>query len=446
MSPRRPARVLLASPPIYGHVSPIVTVARGLVGRGFAVDVLTGAKFRRAVEEAGAGFLPLPAAVDFDDADLDAFLPGRDRYSGLAALRHDMIGMFARVIPGQARAVASALARDDYAAVLADVAFGGTMPLLLTAPAATRVPILGLSSVPVTMTSVDTAPFGVAIAPTPGPLGRTRNRVLNALVNRVLLRSVNRALGDALREVGATGSHPGFFDSVSLFDQVFQLSVPGLEYPRRELSDLEFLGPLRSAPPAALPRPGWWDVLDTGVPVVHVTQGTIDNHDPGRLIVPAIRALADDDVIVVACTGGRDTGTVTSHFPDGLPANARVAEFLPYDVLLPRTSVVVTNGGFGGVQQALRHGIPLVLAGSSEDKPEVAARVAWAGAGVNLRTGDPRPEQIREAVRLVRRERSYRTQARRLADQAAALGDPVDRIAERLAELASIRERATLGS
>jgi UDP:flavonoid glycosyltransferase YjiC (YdhE family) len=446
MRPGLRARVLLASPPIYGHVSPIVTVARGLVGRGFAVDVLTGTRFRRAVEEAGAGFLPLPAAVDFDDADLDAFLPGRDQYSGLAALRHDMIGMFARVIPGQARAVTSALARDDYVAVLADVAFGGTMPLLLAGPAATRPPILGLSSVPVTMTSVDTAPFGLAITPAAGPLGRTRNRVLNALVNRVLLRSVNRALGDALSECGVTGAHPGFFDSVGLFDHVFQLSVPGLEYPRRELSDVEFLGPLRSAPPAARARPDWWAALDSGVPVVHVTQGTIDNHDPGRLIVPAIRALADDDVIVVACTGGRDTATIASHFPDGLPANAHVAEFLPYDVLLPLTSVVVTNGGFGGVQQALRHGLPLVLAGSSEDKPEVAARVAWAGAGVNLRTGDPRPEQIRAAVRLVRHDRSYRTQARRLADEAASLGDPIDRIAVRLAEISSVQDRSTAGS
>jgi hypothetical protein len=42
---------------------------------------------------------------------------------------------------------------------------------------------------------------------------------------------------------------------------------------------------------------------------------------------------------------------------------------------------MVTNGGYGGVQQALANGVPLVVAGDSEDKPEVAARVRWSGTG-----------------------------------------------------------------
>lgn len=43
-----------------------------------------------------------------------------------------------------------------------------------------------------------------------------------------------------------------------------------------------------------------------------------------------------------------------------LPANARAAAYLPYDELLPRTAVYVTNGGYGGVQYALRHGVPIL--------------------------------------------------------------------------------------
>jgi UDP:flavonoid glycosyltransferase YjiC (YdhE family) len=50
-------------------------------------------------------------------------------------------------------------------------------------------------------------------------------------------------------------------------------------------------------------------------------------------------------------------------------------------------------------------GVPLVVAGDTEDKPEVAARVAWSGVGITLRTGRPRPDRLRAAVRrrLVRR-------------------------------------------
>jgi UDP:flavonoid glycosyltransferase YjiC (YdhE family) len=41
---------------------------------------------------------------------------------------------------------------------------------------------------------------------------------------------------------------------------------------------------------------------------------------------------------------------------------------------------MVTNGGYGGVQMALAHAVPLVVAGAKEDKPEVAGRVGGPAA------------------------------------------------------------------
>ncbi|MHA7292440.1 glycosyltransferase [Arthrobacter sp. HLT1-21] len=118
--------------------------------------------------------------------------------------------------------------------------------------------------------------------------------------------------------------------------------------------------------------PEWWDELDAGRPLVHVTQGTVANRDFSDLVRPTIDGLADDDVLVVVSTGGRPAGSL-----DGpLPANVRVSSYLPYDELLPKTDVLVTNGGYGGVHFALRHGVPLVVAGETEEKTEVSARVA----------------------------------------------------------------------
>ena len=122
------------------------------------------------------------------------------------------------------------------------------------------------------------------------------------------------------------------------------------------------------------------------------------------------------DVLVVVSTGGRDIRGLGT-----LPLNARVAEYLPYDRLLPLTDVFVSNGGFGGVQQALSYGVPIVIAGDTEDKPEVAARVEWSGVGVNLRTGRPTPPAVATAVRAVLDDESYRSQARAQADAIAAL-------------------------
>jgi UDP:flavonoid glycosyltransferase YjiC (YdhE family) len=183
---------------------------------------------------------------------------------------------------------------------------------------------------------------------------------------------------------------------------------------------VHWVGALRTAPgPSSAALPEWWDGLE-GRRVVVVTQGT-QNLDPEDLLRPALGALAGVDAAVVALTGvaGRD------ELPFPVPDNVRVAGFLPFDALLPRTDVLITNGGWGGTLTALAHGIPLVVAGGDLDKPEVAARVASSGAGVNLRTGRPTPTAVRAAYEKVTREPSFRDAAHRIAaDLAVAGGAP----------------------
>lgn len=62
---------------------------------------------------------------------------------------------------------------------------------------------------------------------------------------------------------------------------------------------------------------------------------------------------------------------------------------------------MVTNGGYNGVQMALANGIPLVAAGQTEEKPEICARIEWAGVGINLKTSTPTPTQVRDAVKQI---------------------------------------------
>jgi UDP:flavonoid glycosyltransferase YjiC (YdhE family) len=152
------------------------------------------------------------------------------------------------------------------------------------------------------------------------------------------------------------------------------------------------------------------------------------------LIGPTLTALADEDVVVVATTGGRPP----SEIPGKLPANARVEAFVAYNALLPKVDVMVTNGGYGGVQFALSNGVPLVVAGDGEDKPDIAARVAWSGVGIDLRTGRPGVARIRGAVRRVLTEPAFGRQARCLQAEIAAC-DAAVAVADCLEELAGLR-------
>jgi UDP:flavonoid glycosyltransferase YjiC (YdhE family) len=171
--------------------------------------------------------------------------------------------------------------------------------------------------------------------------------------------------------------------------------------------------------PAGLDRfdaPAWWDDVReahaAGTQVVLVTQGTVAT-DPERLLWPAIDALADEDVLVVA----------TTEPLDAFPANVRATPFVPFDRLLPLVDVMVTNGGFGGVQQALAAGVPVVVAGRSEDKAEVGARVVWSGVGLALATDRATdvttPHAVAEGVRRVLDNPSFRRRAGELAAEYA---------------------------
>jgi MGT family glycosyltransferase len=429
---------LLPCTPIYGHVAPLVSIGRGLQARGHRVSMLTGSKYRAAVEDAGLEFLPIPPEVDYDDARLDLWLSPGPR-SGIGAARHAILEMFVRPLVAQHRSLTQALAATSYDAVVCEAAFLGVLPLLMTAPAGQRLPVAGVSVTPMSLTSVDCAPFGSGLDPGRSAHTRRRNRFIHVVLHRGPLRSLHTELDAALRATGVRESAGNYFDQVRRFDVTFQLSVPGMEYPRREMPPtVQFVGPLRPVPPAVA-LPNWWGDLD-GRRVVHVTQGTLANADLGRLLAPALRGLADEDVLVVAATGGRPLSDLAAVYGGPLPDNVRVATFLPYDQLLPRTDVMVTNGGFGGVQQALAYGVPLVVAGDSEDKPEVAGRVAWSGAGLNLRTGSPSPRRVRKAVRAALADPRYRSQAARLQQQIRDHGDPVDTIAVALAELTAVSQ------
>lgn len=103
-----------------------------------------------------------------------------------------------------------------------------------------------------------------------------------------------------------------------------------------------------------------------------------------------------------------------------LPANARIAAYLPFSTAMEHTNVYVTNGGYGGVQYALAAGVPIVAAGTTEDKAEIANRVAYCGVGRNLRTATPTPQQVRDAVRALLDEPTYRTAAGRVAAELVA--------------------------
>ncbi|MBB5788441.1 glycosyltransferase [Jiangella mangrovi] len=401
--------VLICSTPIHGHVVPLLAVTRHLVEQGHRVRFLTGERWRAAVEDAGAQHLALPAEADYDDRDMNGAFPGRAALSGPKAMRFDMTKVFLAPLAAQLDAVDAALSTQHTDAVLAESLFLAA-GAFATRPRATRPPLVYLGIVPLPQKSRNTAPYGLGLPPRNGLTGRIRNAALHALAEKVVFAPVQKdwTRRSASREFVMNWPVPA--------DAIVQFSVPAFEYPRDPApKNLHFVGPVSRPIAGEQPKPGWWDELDGGRPVVHVTQGTLANQDFNELVGPALAGLQHEDVFVVVSAGGRDPQTLPP-----LPANARAASYLPYDELLPRTDVMVTNGGYGGVHYAMAYGVPLVVAGKTEDKIEVTARVAWSGAGVDLRTNQPDSKRIVDAVRTVLADPRYRAASAVVGEQIAA--------------------------
>ncbi|GGR93422.1 glycosyltransferase [Deinococcus sedimenti] len=405
------ARILIATQPIAGHVAPTAPVVQELARRGHEVRWYTGRKYARAAQAAGAGWEPFVHARDYDDSAFGNTFTGRDDRRGVRQLQFDVQHVFVGQIEGQLQDLRDVARSWPHALVLADQ----TVAAALLHEELGGPPCALLGVLPLGIRSEDAAPFGLGLPPSATPVGRWRNRILNALLPHAVFGAASRDLSDVCGRLGLP-ARP--FEPPVAPTLMLQPSVPEFEYVRGDLpSQLKFIGPLLPAP-GARPLPDWWaDVQRDPRPLIVVTQGTLAT-DPTRLIWPALCALADEDVQVVVA------GAHPQALPGPLPRNARATPFLPFARALPEAALYVTNGGYGGVMQALLHGLPCLVAGRSEDKAEVAARVAHAGVGMNLGTDRPTPVRIRRAARALLRDPAYRTRARLLAEQLAAHDAP----------------------
>lgn len=408
-----------------GHVLPMVRIGAHLDSLGHDVSVLTDEKYRDVAGRSGLVFDPLQsaarartAAVAADVLPIVAVPRLLRRYLNGRA---DTRSTFVAPLAAQHRALVGVLDRESVDAVVVDVAFTGALPLLTSPRSRPAVLVCGVG--PLTVSSVDTPPFGMAWI----PHSAMDYRGMHTAVRRVLFRDIEEAFNGALTAVGAAKAPVPLLDWPLLADRVLQLTVPAFEYPRSDLpANVSFVGPVLPESSAGWKAPVWWNEVRRAKTVVHVTQGTLNNDDLDQLIKPTLQALAGRDGVVVVATTGRRRDRVSLD----VPANAFVAEWIPYSELLPLTDVMVTNGGYGGVQHALSHGIPVVVAGESADKAEVAARAQYAGVGVNVGTAHPTPAVIADSLR---RAAGCRDAAQRLSRDIAAT-TPLDTIADAVAD------------
>ncbi len=182
-------------------------------------------------------------------------------------------------------------------------------------------------------------------------------------------------------------------------DVVFQSGVPGFDYPRREHNPkVVFVGALQPYKATIATTFAQAEKLDRYERVILISQGTVNNKDPNKLIVPALEALKDSGALLVATTGHYQTDALRQRYPQ---ENIIIEDFIDFDFILDHCDLFICNGGYGSVLLSLSKGVPLVTAGIRKGKNDVNAHVDYFQVGIDLRTENSTPEAIRRAAAKV---------------------------------------------
>lgn len=424
--------LLLTAPPVTGHTTPLLRLATQMVARGFEVIFMSTLEFKKAIEKTGAEFYE--SVTPFADI---AYLKSRHTLPpGLPTLMADMENMFIKQMAPRSLELKSALElvreRDPARSVVVvtETMSLAPMPFIYGAPLPRgydKFPrTININTVPIMLLSIDTGITGSGLPPDSSESGRARNKFMNQMVVRGPFGGTDRVFHQALKDLGCTSVPRVFFQNAWLesYDTTFQMCVPSLEYPRSDLHlSIRFSGALaKTELDPNFPYPPWWDEIKTNAlmppaerkKVVAVAQGTVALNY-ADLLIPTVEGLSKrSDVIVVALLGVKGASLPSELI---IFDNARVIDFLPYDAILEYADIFVTNGGYGGVAHGVLNGVPMILAGTSEDKAEVCARGAHAGFAINLNVHRPTSQQIAEASEKIFSDPTFKHRALRLQQE-----------------------------
>jgi MGT family glycosyltransferase len=397
-------KILIASIPAAGHLNPLLSIATLMVQYGHEVAVQVSEDLRPAVESAGHRFLSeIPNAQTSAGYYFETYPERMQKSPGMEMTGYDLVHFFARNIAAQSASLKMALYDFQADLILADSIYWGTLPMLV-GPRDKRPAIAHLGVSVVNIGSGKNIPMRRDETP------EQREAELR-LRERFMLQPAQQAVNAALASLGYPALPCPILEAMTeLPDLYLHPGIESLEYPDSN-SKVQYIGALPT--PAGQPTlPEWWQHLDRTKRLVLITQGTIANHDFGQVIAPALVALGGrKDVTIIVTTGGQPVESI----PVAVPSNARIASFLPYAQIMPEIDLLITNGGYGTVNMAISHGIPIISAGLTEDKEEVSAHVQWSGAGIDLRTNQATPEAIKQAVDEIFTQPGYRERAQQLS-------------------------------
>lgn len=405
-------KILFATMPADGHFNPLTGIAMHLKTAGHDVRWYAGPSYAEKLTRLGIPHLPFKRATEINQDNIAEMFPERAKLRGPALIRFDGKHIFVGNVEDFFQDVQEIDASFHFDLLFCDVAFCAMQ--LIKERLGKRVCAVGVS--PIMESSKDVPPNFTGMKPAKTALGRIVHQGMRVLMERMVMDEIKAIYNDTLATHGIAPVVGSWFDvSYKSPDVVFQSGVPGFAYPRRDPNPkIKFVGALLPYKANNASSFAQSEKLHQYKPVILISQGTVDNKEPSKLIVPALEALKDGSALLVVATGYCNTEELRKSYPQD---NIIIEDFVDFDFILDHVDLFICNGGYGSTLLSLSHGVPLLTAGTREGKNDVNAHVEYFGAGINLHTENPRPAAIQRAAQRLLSEPQWKQNVARLRDE-----------------------------
>ncbi len=422
-------RLLFAAMPFDGHFNPLTGIAMHLKAQGHDVRWYAGPSYAGKLRALDIRHYPFEQAREVNGENIGELFRQRAKLSGPKLIAFDMTNVFVAQCGAHYRDIAAIREEFEFDALVCD----GALYASKLVGAKLHVPVYVIGPGPLMFSSRDAPPNFFGLKPARTIIGRIHHRVVHAMLSSTM-RDGWRLYNELLVSEGIAPLRAprDFFDlPADVATYFFQSGVPGFEYPRSDLpAHVRFVGPLLPAKRTIAAPFAHADKLRSAASVIVVSQGTVDNKDPEKLIAPALEALAGTEHLVIATTGGCGTAELRDRFT---AENIVIEDFVDFDALFDRATLFICNGGYGSIMLALARGVPVLSAGTREGKNDINARIDHFGLGIDLRTERPTPRKIAKGVARILGTPRFKQNVDRLRTELEAY-DPFAVIDDHLAD------------
>lgn len=388
----------LICPALTGHLNPMLPIGQELKRRGHRVTMIGILDAEAKTLAAGLEFVAY-GTEEYSKGSTAEALNHLSKLSGLAAIRYTitLLKDWTNVLLRDAPQVIKNAGVD--ALLIDQASLGESIGDFLDIPFITIYSALVLNQDENVPHPVSNWKYN------PAWWAKLRNRATWSFY-QILGKPINKVVAEYRRQWNLPlYSDPN--DAYSLLAQISQQPAE-LEFPRENLPKcFHFTGPYHysgTREPVSFP----WEQL-TGKPLIYASMGTIQNRlvEVFYQIAAACEGL---DAQLVISLGGSAT-------PESLPnlaGNPLVVEYAPQLEILQKATLTITHAGMNTTLECLSNAVPMVAIPIANDQPGVAARIAWAGAGVAITLKRLTVPRLRTAISQVLTQPSYKQNALRL--------------------------------